>query len=113
MPSRPGSQPLTQPVAPQPKLARLELPQRRVVHQDPPFELGELRRRVQPQLPREDLAMRLVGPQGLHLPAAAVQGEHQLGLERLAQRMLRRQRFELRDDLGGRPHASSASANSS
>jgi hypothetical protein len=47
--------------------------------------------------------MRLVDPQGLHLPSAAVQGQHQLRLERLPQRMFSRQRLELRHDPRGPP----------
>jgi hypothetical protein len=48
-----------------------------------PFEVGELRRRLEPDLLCELLAVVLEGPQGVDLPAAAVQGEHELRLERL------------------------------
>jgi hypothetical protein len=99
----PSAQPLTHPVTPQPKLTRLELPQRLVMDQDPTLQLRQLRRRLQPELAGEDLPMRLVRPQGLHLPAAAVQGQHQLRLERLPHRMFRCQPLQLGRDLRGPP----------
>jgi hypothetical protein len=73
------------------------------VDQDPALQLRQLRRRLQPQLVHQDLAVGLVDPQGLHLSTAAVQGQHQPGLEGVPQGMLGRQRLELRDDVGGPP----------
>ena len=53
-----------------------------------------------PSSSTSDAARRLVGLERLGLAAAAVQREHQLAAQVLAQRVLSHQRLELADELG-------------
>ena len=56
---------------------------------------GQLRRGVHPQLVAQKLSGALEGAQRLGLAAVPVQGHHELGLESLPQRILRRQSHQL------------------
>ena len=60
----------------------------------------ELRARLEAELLDQRLARVLVDLQRLGLPTRAVEREHQLGAEALPERMRRRQRLELRHELG-------------
>ena len=53
-----------------------------------------------PTLDREMLAEPAVGGEGLALPSASIEGEHQLTPKRLAQRVLAHELLELRDESG-------------
>ena len=75
-------------------------PQGRVVAQDRPLQLAEGRRRLQAELVEQQLPDLAVGLEGLGLAAAAVEGEHELAAEPLAQRLLGDQALELADQLG-------------
>ena len=57
------------------------------------------RARLEAQLLDEELAALAVGLERLRLPAGAVEGEHELGAQPLAQRMRADERLELADDL--------------
>ena len=67
--------------------------------EDLPLEALEALARLEPELFRERAAALLVRPQGLGLPAGAVEGEHELPARPLAQRLLRDERLQLRDEL--------------
>src|SRR5581483_5186176 len=71
--------------------------ERRVLAQHQPFELAERRRRVDPELVREHPAQLLVARERLRVAARAVEREHVLRAEALAQRVLRDERLELAD----------------
>lgn len=64
------------------------------------MELAYLSARLDPKLVDERPARRLVGIQRLRLPAAPVEGEHQLPAQALTQRMLRHERLQLPCQLG-------------
>ncbi len=72
----------------------------RVVLQDRPLEPLQRGVGLQAELVVEPPPKAGVGGQRVRLPAAAVQGEHQLPAQPLAQRVLGAQRLELADDLG-------------
>ena len=74
-------------------------PQRGVVAQDRRLQLAKGRRRLQAELLQQQLPDLAVGLEGLGLAAAAVQGEHELAAEPLAQRMLADQALQLADEL--------------
>ncbi len=69
--------------------------QRRVLLQDPPVEILELRGGVDPQLIGEQLLGSPVAFQRVGLPPRAVAGEHQMVPESLPERMLGDQPFEI------------------
>jgi hypothetical protein len=73
--------------------------QRRVLVEDPPLQLPELRRRLEPEFVREVGARLLVGAQRLCLTAAAVEREHVLCAETLVDRELLAQHLQLRDEV--------------
>ena len=72
----------------------------RVLPQDRALEPLQSGPRFQAELADQDLAGRPVGAERFGLPPAAVQGEHQLPVQALAQRVHRDQRLELADDVG-------------
>ena len=74
-----------------------------ILAEDGAFERLQLRAGIEAQLLAEHLAGRLEGPQGLRLPARAVERQHQVAVESLAQRCLAHERLELRDQLGISP----------
>ncbi len=67
------------------------------LEQDPLLELAEFGRRIDAELDDEMLAEPAVGGDGLALPPAAVEGEHQLSPKRLAQGVLADELLELGD----------------
>jgi hypothetical protein len=73
--------------------------ERRVVAEDPLFELAELRAGFDAQLVREVAPHLLVGAEGVGLPATAIQREHQLRPEPLVEGMGGRGVFQLRSRL--------------
>src|SRR5919204_4200949 len=73
--------------------------QRTVLVEDPPLQLLELRRRLEPQLVSEVHAGLLVRAQRLRLSPAAVEGEHVLGAEPLVDGELLAQHLQLGDEL--------------
>ncbi len=75
-------------------------PQGRVVAEDGPLQLAQGWGRLQAELLQQQLPDLAVGLQGVGLAAGAVQGEHQLAAEPLAQRLLGDQALELADQLG-------------
>ena len=99
-----GAEALAESVPPQRLAGGLVEEQRRVVGQDPSLQLLQRGRRVEAELLDQGPAMVLERPEGVGLSPAAVEGEHELGLEGLPGRVLGAQRFELRDELG-RPAA--------
>ena len=68
--------------------------------EDLPLEPLQLGSRLDAELVDEDAACVLVGGQRLRLPARAVEGQHELAAEALAQRVLRGERLELADEVG-------------
>jgi hypothetical protein len=68
--------------------------------QDCPFQLLESRAGVDAELLGQGLPGPSVGLQGFGLPARAVQGQHELAVETLPQRMGRHQRLQLTNQLG-------------
>ena len=81
---------------PRPGLAVLE---RGVLLQDRVVEAAQLRARLDPDLLHQHRAGRPVRLERVGLAARAVQGEHPLRMQPLAQRLLAHQRLQLRDDL--------------
>ena len=79
-------------------LLRREL-QRRILSEDGPLELLQRRARLDPQLLDERAARRAVRVERFGLPTGAVQREHELAPQALAQRMLRDERLELAYEL--------------
>jgi hypothetical protein len=75
----------------------------RVVGEDRPVHRHELGGRLEPELVAHDLAGPPVGLQRVGTPAAAVLRPHQLGPQPVAQRLLRHQRRQLRDEVGVPP----------
>ena len=74
--------------------------QRRVLLEDPSLELLELRRRVDPQLVREQVLRVPIGVERFCLPAGSVAREHQMPPQTLAHRMLDDDALELGQHLG-------------
>jgi hypothetical protein len=74
--------------------------ERGVLVQDEALQLLQLRRRLEAELVGQVGARLLVGAQRLRLPAAAVEGEHVLGAEAFADRVLLAEHFQLGDELG-------------
>jgi hypothetical protein len=70
------------------------------VAQDRPLQLAKGRRRLEAELLQQQLPHLAVDLEGLGLAAAAVEGEHQLAAEPLAQRLGGDQALELADQLG-------------
>ena len=64
------------------------------------LQLPERRRGLEAELLVENLPRRAIRLEGLRLAAAAVQRQHQLATQTLAQRMLCHERLELADQLG-------------
>ena len=95
-----GAEALAQSVPPQRLAGGLVEEERRVVGEDPSLQLLQRGRRVEPQLVGQGPAMVLERPEGVGVSPAAVEGEHELGLEGLPGRVLGAQRFQLRDELG-------------
>ena len=73
--------------------------ERRVVLEDPPLQLLQLRARLDSQLVDEPSSGRAIGLEGLRLAAAAVEGDQPQPLQALPHRVLARQRLELGDHL--------------
>ena len=71
----------------------------RILGQDGPLEPLELRPGLQPELAREQPAAVPVDLQRVALPAAAVEREHRLAAQALAQRIRSDERVELSDEL--------------
>ena len=67
--------------------------------EDRGLEVADRGRRLEPELVAQPVAEVVRGAQRLGLPARAVEREHQLAAEPLAQRMIDEERFELADDL--------------
>ncbi len=80
-------------------LPRPEL-ERRIVHEHRPLQPLQRATGLEPELLHEHLARLVVDAQRLGLAARAVEGDHELGPESLAQRMLRDERLQFRDELG-------------
>ncbi len=78
--------------------------ERRVLAQDRAFEIAQLRARVEAELVEQDRPHPLVRLQRVALASLAVQRQHQLGPEPLAQRVRRDLLFERRDELAARAH---------
>ena len=70
-----------------------------LVAQDRALERAQLGRGVEPELVAERGAKLVVGGERVGLATAAVEREHQLAAHRLAQRVLRHERVQLRDQL--------------
>ena len=68
--------------------------------EDPPFELLQLRPRLEAELVGEPVAGRLHDGEGVGLSPGAVEREHQLAEEPLAQRMLAHEPLQLGHELG-------------
>ena len=84
---------------------RLRRPRRRgrrgdLVAQDRRLQRAQLRRRLDAQAVDERLVRAAVGLQRVRLPPGAVEREHLLAAQPLAQRMLAHERLELADHLG-------------
>ena len=80
---------------------RLRLEQeRRVLVEDPPLELLQLRRGLEAELLRQVRARLLVRAKRFRLTARAVEREHVLRAEALVDRKLLAQHLQLRDQLG-------------
>ena len=75
--------------------------ERRVVVEDPALEVGELTPGLDAHVLREVAAGPLVGPQGVALPAAPVERQHELRPQPLVEGMKVNQRFQCRDRVGG------------
>ena len=73
--------------------------QRFVLGEDGPLEAAQLLARLQPELLVEKAAAGLVDGQRVGLPAGAVEGEHELATEPLAQRVLLDELLELGHEL--------------
>ena len=73
--------------------------QERVVVEDPPFELLQLRRGLETELGGQARARAPVDLQGIDLPSAAVEREHEPRGEPVARRMRRDEALELGDQL--------------
>ena len=93
------AQPLTQAVSAQRQPSGLGEHQRRVVGEDPLFELRQRRRRLEAELLDEHPAVVAEHAECVGLATGAVEGDHQLGSERLAQLVLTGERLDLRDHL--------------
>ena len=64
------------------------------------MQLAEGRARLDPELVHQRAAGVLVGLERLGLPAGAIEREHQLRAQPLAQRILGDERLQLADELG-------------
>jgi hypothetical protein len=73
--------------------------ERGVLPEDGALELLQRRRRLDTELVDQHLARLAVEREGLRLPRRPVEGQHQLGPQALAQRVLRHQQLELRHQL--------------
>jgi hypothetical protein len=74
--------------------------QRRVLPENRLLEVAEPPTWLEPELLDHEPARLLVGLQGFGLAVAAIEGEHQLRAQALAQRVAPDQRFQLADELG-------------
>ena len=70
------------------------------MHEDPPLQLAELLARLEPELLDERRARIAIRLERLRLAARAIQRQHQLTREALAQRMRPDRRRELTDEVG-------------
>ena len=84
------AEPLTEAIPAQRQPSGLGEHQRRVVGEHPLLELGQRRRRLEAELLDEHAAVVAVHAERVGLTTGAVQGDHQLRSERLAQRVLAR-----------------------
>ena len=91
------AQPLTQTVSAQRQPSGLCEHQRRVMGEDPLFELRQRWRWLQAELLDEHPAVLAVDAECVGLATGAVEGDHQLGSERFAQLVLSGERLDLRD----------------
>ena len=80
---------------------RLVDEQRRIVVEDPRFELPRRGREIEPEFVAEERPELVRLPERLALSAGAVQGHHELAPEALAQRMIDDETFELAHDCTG------------
>ena len=87
--------------------------ERGVLREDRPLEALEQRARLETELLEEHGPPVAVVLERLGLPPGAVERDHQLRAEPVAERVLARNGLELADDLGARPVARSASKRSS
>ena len=78
------------------RVARLTY-DRLVLLEDRGLEGPQLGRRLETQLPAEDVTRALIRPQGFGLPARTRQRHHELGVQMLAERMRTHELFELAD----------------
>src|SRR4051794_21891697 len=69
--------------------------QRRILHEDGPLQLSEAARRLEAELLVERAPEGLVGGERLGLAAGAVEREHELGPQPLAQRLVSAEDLEL------------------
>ena len=70
-----------------------------ILAEDHPVELLQLPARLDPELVVQNAAAVVVGLQGLCLPAAAVERQHQQSANALTHRVLRGERLQLRNEL--------------
>ena len=73
--------------------------ERRILCEDRVLQGSELRARLHPDLLDQRAARAAIGLERLGLPAAAVQGKHQLAVEVLAKRLLGDGGLQLRDQV--------------
>ncbi len=71
--------------------------ERRVLGEDRGLQPAQLGSRVEPELLAEDVTTFLEDPQGIGLPAGAIQRNHQERTRTLTERVRRDERFELAD----------------
>jgi hypothetical protein len=74
--------------------------ERDVLPQDPALELADPRRRLEPELRIQSGAEVAVGGQRVGVATRAVEREHELLAQALAQRVAPRERLELADEIG-------------
>ena len=74
-------------------------PRPRFLPEDRLLELPQVRRRLDPELVYEQAPSLTVGREGLRLAAGAVEREHELAAEALAERVVGDERLEVTDDV--------------
>ena len=94
-----GAEPLTQPIPAQREPRRLGEQQRRIVAEHPSLQLDECGRRLEAELLDEHVAVLAVDGECVGMATGAVEGDHQLRPEPLAQLVRADQRLDLRDRL--------------
>ena len=94
-----GAEALAEPIPAQRQPGRRGEHQRRVVGEDPLLELHQRGRRVEAELLDEHLAMVPQDAERVRLATGAIERDHELGLERLAERVRTGERLDLGDHL--------------